>query len=65
MFNTTDSEKVFKLIEEILQLDRAEFRKRSKKLLEDKIDVNQFFLDFIKDRYLKGSKIFSEKRVSL
>jgi len=65
VFNTTESEKVFKLIEEILQLDREEFRKRRKILLEDKIDVNQFFLDFIKDRYLKDSKVLSEKRVSL
>lgn len=53
VYNTTDSKKVFQLVDEILQQDRAEFRRRRTKLLGDKINVTQFFYNFIVERYLK------------
>lgn len=53
VYNTTDSVRVFQLIEEILKLDRSEFRRRRERLLNDKIDVNKFLLNFIEERYMK------------
>lgn len=65
VFNTTDSVKVFQLIDEILKLDRAEFRRRRERLLNDKIDVNKFLLNFIQERYMKEQKIAKPSGVSM
>ena len=65
VYNTTDSVKVFQLIEEILKLDRAEFRRRRERLLDDKIDVNKFLLNFIQERYMKDRQIAKPSGVSM
>ncbi len=65
VYNTTDSVKVFQLIEEILQLDRAEFRRRREQLLNDKIDVNKFFVNFIQERYMKQQKLAKPSSVGM
>jgi uncharacterized protein len=51
VYNTCEFEKVDGLIDEILQQDRAVFRTRGKKLLQDKINVTRFLYDFIINRY--------------
>ncbi len=51
VYNTSEAEKVFTLADEILEQDRAIFRQRSNKMLEDKINVTQFLHDFIMKRY--------------
>lgn len=51
VYNTSESGKVFTLVDEILQQDREIFRERSKKLLTDKINVTQYLYDFIINRY--------------
>lgn len=65
VFNTTDSVKVFALIDEILQLDRSEFRRRRERLLNDKIDVNKFLLNFIQERYMKEKGIANPSGVPM
>lgn len=54
VFNTSESNKVFALVEEILKQDRQEFRNRSKALLQDKTNVTQYLYDFINERYLEN-----------
>ena len=51
VFNTSESEKVFGLVDEILKQDSSEFKKRRDKLLQDKVNVTQYLYDFIKERY--------------
>lgn len=65
VYNTTDSVKVFQLIDEILKLDRAEFRSRRERLLNDKIDVNKFLLNFIKERYMKEQTLVKPRGVHM
>lgn len=54
VFNTSDSEKVLALVDEILKMDREEFRIRSRQLLSDKVNVTQFLYDFIQKNYVKA-----------
>ncbi|GAB4490545.1 MAG: DUF354 domain-containing protein [Saprospiraceae bacterium] len=53
VFNTSDSAKVFALVDEILKQDREVFRERSRRLLADKVNVTQFLYDFIQKNYAK------------
>lgn len=53
VFNTCESAKVFKLVDQILAEDRSVFRTRREKLLADKIDVTEFLYQFIQDHYVK------------
>lgn len=53
VFNTTDSERMFTLVDEILNQDRHSFRQKSKKLLSEKINVTQYLYDFIVKKYMK------------
>ncbi len=51
VYNTSESEKVFALVDEILAQDRELFREKSKKMLKEKVNVTQFFYNFITERY--------------
>lgn len=53
VYNTSESNKVFNLIDQILAEDRAVFRERRKQLLTDKINVTDFLYHFIEDHYVK------------
>ena len=54
MFNTSDSDKVFAIVDEILKENREVFRERSRQLLADKVNVTQFLYDFIQKNYVKA-----------
>ncbi len=60
VYNTSDSAKVTSLVDEILQQDRAVFRKRRDQLLEQKINVTRFLYDFVVERYGKTKMSRSE-----
>lgn len=51
VYNTSDSEKVFALIDHILRQDREEFRKGRSLLLKSKVNVTDYLYDFIVNRY--------------
>jgi uncharacterized protein len=53
IFNTSESGKVFDLVDNILEQDREEFRRRRIKLLNDKVNVTRYLYDFIVERYFK------------
>lgn len=55
VFNTSQSGKVFSVIDQVLQEERSVFRERSKKLLAEKVNVTRYVFDFIIDRYAKPS----------
>lgn len=55
VYNTSDPEKVFPLMDEILSQDREAFRKRRDQLLAEKIDVTRYLYDFVSDRYGNGA----------
>ncbi|HMQ61600.1 MAG TPA: DUF354 domain-containing protein [Flavilitoribacter sp.] len=54
VYNTSDSARVFSLVDEILAQDRAVFRERRNKLLSEKINVTRYLYDFVNDRYGNG-----------
>lgn len=62
VYNTSESGKVFNLIDQILAEDRAVYRERRKKLLADKINVTDFLYDFIEDHYVKHMPAASSGR---
>lgn len=47
VYNTSESKKVFSLVDDILRQDRQSFRDKSKLLLAAKVNVTQFLHDFI------------------
>lgn len=47
VYNTSESKKVFALVDDILRQDRQSFRDKSKLLLAAKVNVTQFLHDFI------------------
>lgn len=51
VYNTSESKKVFALVDEILQQDREVFRQKSQQLLNEKINVTKYFYNFIAERY--------------
>ncbi len=53
VYNTSDSDKVMTLVDNILKQDRESFRERSRHLLADKVNVTQFLYDFIQKNYVK------------
>ena len=53
VYNTSDSDKVMTLVDNILKQDRESFRERSRRLLADKVNVTQFLYDFIQKNYVK------------
>ena len=55
MYNTSESDMVFALVEDILKEDRETFRERSRQLLADKVNVTRFLYDFIQKNYVKAS----------
>lgn len=58
VFNTSESGKVFDLVDNILEQDREEFRRRRIRLLNDKVNVTRYLYDFIGKRYLeKGTPV--------
>ncbi|MBX2889860.1 MAG: DUF354 domain-containing protein [Saprospiraceae bacterium] len=54
VFNTSEAESVFSLVDEILGQDRQAFREKSKKMLAEKVNVTQFLYDFIQEKYMKN-----------
>ncbi len=52
VYNTSESDRVFAIVDDILQQDRTEFRKRSEQLLADKVNVTEYLYQFIRERYL-------------
>ena len=54
VYNTSDSARVFSLVDEILAQDREVFRDRRNKLLSEKINVTRYLYDFVNDRYGNG-----------
>ncbi|MCB0528975.1 MAG: hypothetical protein KDC65_10900, partial [Saprospiraceae bacterium] len=55
VFNTSDSAKVFALIDEILGQDRELFHQRREELLASKVNVTNFLYDFIVNRYINNN----------
>ncbi len=55
VYNTSDPERVFSLVDEILGQDREVFRQNRKKLLAEKINVTRYLYDFVSDRYGNGA----------
>lgn len=51
VFNTSKSEEVFGLVQQLLAQDREVFRARREQLLADKVNVTRYLYDFIKKRY--------------
>ncbi len=56
VFNTTESGKVFELVEGVLAEDRQVYRKRSQAFLATKDNATRFYFDFIIGRYAKDSQ---------
>lgn len=55
VFNTTESGKVFSLVDEILQTDKKTYLERSKSFLETKVNVTRYLYNFILERYAKNT----------
>lgn len=55
VYNTSESDRVFAIVDEVLQQDRVEFRKRAQKLLADKVNVTEYLYEFIQERYQNGT----------
>lgn len=55
VFNTSDSEKVFSLMDHILRMDREAFKERRDQLLRSKVNVTDYLYDFIVKRYVKDN----------
>ncbi len=56
VFNTTESAKVFELVEKVLTEDRQTYRERSRTFLATKDNATRFYFDFIINRYAKNGK---------
>jgi len=54
VYNTSQPERVFTLVDEILEVCPQEYQERRQKLLEDKVNVTRYLYDFIVNRYLKN-----------
>ena len=55
VFNTSESGKVFNMVDEVLHTDRQVYRDRAKAFLETKVNVTRYYYDFIVNRYQKKS----------
>lgn len=53
VYNTTQSTKVFELVDNILKQDRETIRESAKTFLKTKLNVTRYLFDFITDRYQK------------
>lgn len=54
VFNTSQPERVFTLVDEMLAVSSEEYQQRRQRLLQDKVNVTRFLYDFIMERYLKN-----------
>ncbi|MFN7116811.1 MAG: DUF354 domain-containing protein [Saprospiraceae bacterium] len=54
VYNTSKPERVFTLVDEILQVTPEAYQERRQKLLQDKVNVTRYLYDFIVNRYLKN-----------
>lgn len=59
VFNTSKSEEVFRLVELILKTEREAFRKRSGKLLKEKVNVTWFLYNYIIHKYFNNRVLSS------
>ena len=51
VFNTTESNKVFNLVDDILSKKKEEYVKSSREFLKTKVNVTRYLYDFILERY--------------
>lgn len=56
VFNTTESGKVFELVDRVLAEDRQTYRERSQTFLATKDNATRFYFDFIIGRYAKNGQ---------
>ena len=56
VFNTSESGKVFEMVDSVLNEKREVYRERSKTFLATKENATQYYFDFIVNRYQKNSK---------
>jgi hypothetical protein len=56
VFNTSESGKVFAMVDQVLAEKREVYRERSKTFLATKENATQYYYDFIVNRYQKNSK---------
>ncbi|TNE47347.1 MAG: DUF354 domain-containing protein [Bacteroidetes bacterium] len=54
VFNTTESAKVFQLVEDILGRDKEHYIQKSREFLQTKVNVTRYLYDFIQERYGKS-----------
>ncbi len=59
VFNTSESGKVFDMVDKVLEENREVYRERAKVFLDTKVDVTRFYYEFITQRYNKKSVQFS------
>ncbi len=55
VFNTSESGKVFDMVDRVLDENREVYRERSKTFLDTKVNATRYYYDFIVDRYQKNS----------
>ncbi|MCB0656580.1 MAG: DUF354 domain-containing protein [Saprospiraceae bacterium] len=65
VYNTTNSEKVFAFLNEILDQDRKVFRDRRNKLIKDTVDVTAFLYAYINDHYRAETSLSAKTNASV
>ncbi|MCB9284855.1 MAG: DUF354 domain-containing protein [Lewinellaceae bacterium] len=56
VYNTSESEKVFEMVDFVLAQDRESYREKAKAFVDSKVNVSRYYYDFIVNRYSKKSK---------
>ncbi len=54
IFNTSESNKVFAMVDEVLRQDPEVFHERGKTFLDTKVNATRYYYDFIVNRYQKN-----------
>ena len=54
VFNTSESSKVFKMVDIVLEENRETYRERARTFLATKVNATRYYYDFIVDRYQKN-----------
>lgn len=57
VFNTSESGKVFSMVDAVLNEKRETFRDRAKTFLATKVNATRYYFDFIMERYMRKRKI--------
>jgi uncharacterized protein len=60
VYNTSESGKVFEMVDQVLAEDRQVYRDRAKKFVASKLNASRYYYDFIVNRYVKKNKNLSK-----